>query len=128
MNDYNLITQYDPKKDETSCILSMIYNRNDINIPKNDLPDLDEKKNYIELYQKNLINSYPSLFIFLIDQSGSMSGKPINIVKESLLFFLQSLPKNSYYQLIGFGSSMKYISSEEPLEYTVENVKKQLKK
>ena len=128
MNDYNLITQYDPKKDETSCILSMIYNRNDINIPKNDLPDLDEKKNYIELYQKNLINSYPSLFIFLIDQSGSMTGKPIDIVKESLLFFLQSLPKNSYYQLIGFGSTMKYISSEEPLEYTVENVEQTIKK
>ena len=128
MNDYNLITQYDPKKDETSCILSMIYNRNDINIPKGDLPDLDNEKKYIEIYQKNLINSYPSLFIFLIDQSGSMSGKPINIVKESLLFFLQSLPKNSYYQLIGFGSSMKYISSEEPLEYTVENVKKTIEK
>ena len=128
MNDYNLITQYDPKKDETSCILSMIYNRNDINIPKNDLPDLDEKKNYIELYQKNLINNYPSLFIFLIDQSGSMTGKPIDIVKESLLFFLQSLPKNSYYQLIGFGSTMKYISSEEPFEYTVENVEQTIKK
>jgi hypothetical protein len=46
MNDYNLITQYDPKKDETSCIMSMIYNRNDINIPKNEKPDLDEKNNY----------------------------------------------------------------------------------
>ena len=128
MNDYNLITQYDPKKDETSCIMSMIYNRNDINIPKNEKPDLDEKNNYIDLYQKNLINSYPSLFIFLIDQSGSMSGKPINIVKETLLFFLQSLPKNSYYQLIGFGSNFKYISSKEPLEYTVENVQKTIKK
>jgi len=128
MNDYNLITQYDPKKDETSCIMSMIYNRNDINIPKNEKPDLDEKNNYIDLYQKNLINSYPSLFIFLIDQSGSMSGKPINIVKETLLFFLQSLPKNSYYQLIGFGSNFKYISSKEPLEYTVENVQKTIEK
>ena len=128
MNDYNLITQYDPKKDETSCILSMIYNRNDINMPKTGSPDLDNKKNYIELYQKNLINSYPSIFIFLIDQSGSMSGKPINIVKESLIFFLQSLPKNSYYQLIGFGSKMKYISSEIPLEYTAENIEETIKK
>ena len=128
MNNFNLITQYDPKKDETSCILSMIYNRDDINIPKNEKPDLDNKNNYIDLYQKNLINSYPSLFIFLIDQSGSMGGKPINIVKETLLFFLQSLPKNSYYQLIGFGSSMKYISSKDPLEYTVENVANTIKK
>ena len=127
MNNFNLITQYDPKKDETSCIMSMIYNRNDINIPIYEKPDLDNKNNYIDLYQKNLINSYPSLFIFLIDQSGSMDGKPINIVKETLLFFLQSLPKDSYYQLIGFGSSMKYISSKDPLEYTVKNVTNTIK-
>ena len=128
MNIFNLITQYDPIKDETSCILSMLYNRDDINIPKNKKPDLDNKNNYIDIFQKNLINSYPSLFIFLIDQSGSMDGEPINIVKETLLFFLQSLPKNSYYQLIGFGSTMVYISSEEPSEYTVENVTKTIKK
>ena len=128
MNIFNLITQYDPIKDETSCILSMLYNRDDINIPKNKKPDLDNKNNYIDIFQKNLINSYPSLFIFLIDQSGSMDGEPINIVKETLLFFLQSLPKNSYYQLIGFGSTMVYISSEEPSEYTIENVTKTIKK
>ena len=124
MNNFNLITQYDPKKDETSCIMSMIYNRKDINIPKDDKPDINEKNNYIDLYQNNLINNYPSLFIFLIDQSGSMSGKPIKLVIETLLFFLQSLPKKSFYQLIGFGSSIKYIYSKEPVEYTVDNVNK----
>jgi len=124
MNNFNLITQYDPKKDETSCIMSMIYNRKDINMPKDDKPDINEENNYIDLYQKNLINSYPSLFIFLIDQSGSMDGKPIKLVIETLLFFLQSLPKNSFYQLIGFGSSINYIYSKEPVEYTVDNVNK----
>ena len=122
MNNFNLITQYDPNKDETSCIMSMTYNRKDIDIAKADKPDMNDKNNYIDLYQKNLINNYPSLFIFLIDQSGSMSGKPIALVKETLLFFLQSLPKNSFYQLIGFGSSVNYIYSEEPVEYTVDNV------
>ena len=87
MNNFNLIKQYEPKKDETSCIMSMIYNRKDINIPKDDKPDINEENNYIDLYQKNLINSYPSLFIFLIDQSGSMGGKPIKLVIETLLFF-----------------------------------------
>ncbi len=123
MNNFNLITQYDANKDETSCIVSMIYNRKDINISKDDKPDIDEKNNYIDLYQKNLINNYPSLFIFLIDQSGSMQGKLIELVKETILFFLQSLPKNSFYQLIGFGSSINYIYSKEPVEYTVDNVK-----
>ena len=122
MNNFNLITQYDPNKNETSCIMSMVYNRNDIDIKKDEKPDINETNNYIDLYQKNLINNYPSLFIFLIDQSGSMSGTPIKLVKETLLFFLQSLPKNSYYQLIGFGSSIKYIYSKEPVQYTVDNV------
>ena len=128
MNNFNLITQYDPSKDETSCIMSMIYNRNDIAIGKDDKPDMNDKNNYIELYQKNLINNYPSLFIFLIDQSGSMGGKPIKLVKETLLFFLQSLPKNSFYQLIGFGSSINYIYSQEPVEYTVDNVNRTISK
>ena len=122
MNNFNLITQYDHSKDETSCIMSMIYSRNDIDIEKSSKPDMNDKNNYIELYQKNLINNYPSLFIFLIDQSGSMNGEPINLVKETLLFFLQSLPKNSFYQLIGFGSSVNYIYSKKPVEYTADNV------
>ena len=124
MNNMNLITQYDPAKDETSCIFNMVYNTSNINIPLLDKPDINDKENYIELYQKDIINSNPSLFIFLIDQSGSMCGLPMDLVKESLIFFLQSLPKNSYYQLIGFGSSFQYITPEEPSKYTIEEVTK----
>ena len=56
-----------------------------------------------------------------------MEGKAIKIVKDSLIFFLQSLPKNSYYQLIGFGSCVNYIFSKEPAKYTVDNVKETIK-
>ena len=122
MNELNLITQYDPKKDETSCILNMLYNKKEINIPLSNIPDLDDKLNYIELYQKNIINSNPSLFIFLVDKSGSMSGPTMEIAKEALIFFLQSLPKNSYYQIIAFSSDFNYIYSKDPCEYTMENV------
>ena len=128
MNNMNLITQYDPKKDETSCIFNMIYNKDNINIPMLDKPDISDNESYIELYQKDIINSNPSLFIFLIDQSGSMSGTPMELVKESLFFFLQSLPKNSYYQLIGFGSKFRYISSKNPVEYNIKNVSKTISK
>ena len=120
MNNMNLITQYDPTKDETSCIINMIYNTSNINIPLLEKPDTTDNENYIQLYQKDIINSNPSLFVFLIDQSGSMSGLPIELVKESLIFFLQSLPKGSYYQLIGFGSNFKNITST--CEYTINNV------
>ena len=127
MNDLNFISQYDPIKKETSCILSMIYCKEDIKIPLSEYPDINKRLNYIETYQKNIINNDPSLFIFIIDQSGSMHGEPIELVKETLIFFMQSLPKNSYFQLIGFGSSVKFIN-ENPVEYTEDNVKKTIKK
>ena len=66
----------------------------------------------------------PALFIFLIDQSGSMSGKRLNIAIEALILFLKSLPKNSYYQLIGFSTEFNYIYSKDPCEYTTENIRK----
>ena len=50
-----------------------------------------------------------------------MRGKPIELVSESLLIFLQSLPKNSYYQLIGFGSTFEKYNST-PVFYNRENV------
>ena len=121
MNKFNLITQYDKNKDETSCILSMVYNKN-VTIPNKENPDTNNDNNYINLYQQNIINNNPSLFIFLLDQSGSMNGNPMKMLKESLIFFLQSLPKDSYYQLIGFGSTFKYIHSKKSLEYTPENL------
>ena len=119
MNEKKLIKQYNPELDETSFLLSMIYNP--IEIPITEDTDFDENKNYFNEYESNQINDNPSLFIFLIDQSGSMSGQPIKLVYESLLFFLQSLPKKSYFQLIGFGSDFKKIN-KTPQEYTKENV------
>ena len=51
-----------------------------------------------------------------------MAGSSMRLVSESLLFFLQSLPKDSFFQLIGFGSTYKKIN-EKPLLYNRENVK-----
>ena len=67
----------------------------------------------------------PSLFIFLIDQSGSMSGKSIKVASKALLLFLQSLPVGSYYQIIGFGSDFKKYD-ETPKEYTSKNIKQSI--
>ena len=104
MNEPYLIKEYNSEKDETNYLMGMIYNPKKFLIPET--PDLNENEDYFLKYNANEINDYPSLFIFLIDQSGSMSGEPIKLVSESLLFFIQSLPKNSYFQLIGFGSSI----------------------
>ena len=67
----------------------------------------------------------PALFIFLVDQSGSMNGKRIRIASKALQLFLQSLPVGSFYQIIGFGSTFeKY--DEIPKEYKKENIKKSM--
>ena len=53
-------------------------------------------------------------YIFLLDQSGSMSGERIELCKNSLLLFLQSLNEKCYFQLIGFGSTYEYYT-DKPL-------------
>ena len=56
-----------------------------------------------------------------------MRGKSIDLVKQSLLLFIQSIPPGSYYQLIGFGTDFKKYN-EEPVEYNQKNVKEIINK
>ena len=94
----------------------------------------ENENNYIIQYKNNsrenkeniddILN--PALFIFLLDQSGSMSGYPMDFARKALILFLQSLPAGSYYQIIGFGSTFeKY--DKTPKKYTQNNIKKSIK-
>ena len=95
-----LISQYNNKTNETNYILNYYNNNNDNN---------------------NNTKRYPCLFIFLIDQSGSMQGSSINNLSKALNNLLISLPNNSYYQLIGFGSNYKKYNVK-PIINTNENI------
>ena len=134
-----LYMQYDEKNDETIYVLNYLFNE-DVNLNKEGLsktiedinnyknknnikePEGDNNIDLIEKYysQKQLVE-HPGVFIFLIDQSISMSGEPINLVKEALTLLIQSLPKDSYYQLIGFGSEFKTYD-KVPKKYTKQNI------
>ena len=115
---------------------SKIYFNIDLNYPiiysQDSLINTNEKF-YCLRYQYNSVKdeqkleNNPGLFIFLIDQSGSMSGTPINIASKALKLFLQSLPSGSYYQIIGFGSEYRLYDEKTPIEYKKENIIKTLK-
>ena len=104
-----LYKQYDPINDETTYLLSYFKT----------IQDEDNNNN-------ELIKNYPGLYYFVIDQSQSMAGYPISLVKKTLKVFIQSLSKDSYFLLIGFGSNYRPYSYK-PLLYTKENANKTIK-
>ena len=122
MNKPILYSQYNPELKETAYSMNYTYTSKYLKeIPIPEKPDEDSTISYVSKYEENVINETPGLFVFLIDQSGSMDGNPIELVKKSLLLFIQSLPEHSYFQLIGFGSDFKKYNNE-PVIYNKENV------
>ena len=124
INIPKIYKQFNKNLNETSFYLHYI---NSYNKEINNKNEIDENKD-IKYINKNDddLNDYPSLFIFLIDQSGSMRGKSIELVKQSLIIFLHSLIPGSKFQIIGFGSFFKYYN-EKPLDYIKENVQNSIK-
>ncbi|KAH3765820.1 GTPase Ypt3 [Pelomyxa schiedti] len=62
-------------------------------------------------------------FVALVDRSGSMSGSKWNQAQRALQLFLRSLPTNSFFNVVGFGSSFCSVFPE-PRPYsqgTMEN-------
>ena len=43
-------------------------------------------------------------FIFIVDRSGSMGGPRMEITKDALKLFIQSLPVGSQFAILSFGS------------------------
>ena len=122
-----LSSYYYKKNNSSKIYFNTIYTEPKVFLQKS---SKFKEDNYIIQYKKeeSKIDSEisPALFIFLIDQSGSMSGSRIEISKKALELFMQSLPAKSYYQLIGFGTDfVKY--DETPKEYTKENIENSIK-
>ena len=124
INDDALHYQCDPKRNKSYYILQKTINKPQFIKEFKDEIDEDENLNYSSLIKNKEKENQKQkeCYIFLLDQSGSMSGERIELSCKSLLLFLQSLNENCYFQLIGFGSDFQFFS-DKPLEYNKENVK-----
>ncbi|CAK70304.1 unnamed protein product (macronuclear) [Paramecium tetraurelia] len=54
-------------------------------------------------------------YLFIIDRSGSMSGSRISKAKEALILFLKSLPQDSEFNIISFGSNFYSLWNESKM-------------
>ena len=75
MNKPILYCQYNPELKETAYSINYTYISKYLKeIPISEKPDEDNTISYTAKYEENVTNETPGLFIFLIDQNGSMEG------------------------------------------------------
>ena len=68
-------------------------------------------------------------YVFLLDRSNSMHGERIKHAKKALIFFLNSIPANSWFNIVSFGSKTEYMwkasktLTDESKECAIDNIK-----
>ena len=125
INKNKIYFQYDDRKEKYYYMLQKTLEIPKFNLISKEKIDEEENINYASLLEKNDIkekNNSKTCYIFLLDQSGSMTGDRIELCIKALLLFLQSLNEDCFFQLIGFGSNFEYYN-KEPLEYNKENIR-----
>ena len=81
---------------------------------------------YADEHYDFLMESTLSEFVFILDRSGSMSGSRMEKASEALIFFLKSLPFNSKFNIVSFGSSFTCLFNES-VDYNTTNMNIALK-
>ena len=143
----NLVIEYDIKDSETyqpeSIIMkhpsykndySLFYSFNPLLMMKNKLAkevldyNFEEGTNPILTIDdddpKLDIENFSGNFVFIVDRSGSMWGDRIEMAKESLIYFLKSLPDtHSKFNIVSFGSTYEKIF-DNFVDITEENINK----
>lgn len=84
-----------------------------------------------------MVNLFPQLpdfkeqvgqeYVFIVDRSGSMQGNKIESAKQTLLFFLKSLPVECAFNVISFSNSYELLFADSSKQYNEESMAAALK-
>lgn len=66
-------------------------------------------------------------FVFILDRSGSMSGSRIRVALEALELFIRSIPPNSKFNIVSFGSSHQ-LMYDKSVTYNNDNMQDAINK
>jgi len=71
--------------------------------------------------EEQVVDIKVSEFVFLIDRSGSMHGKPMTLATEALKLFIHSLPMGSKFNVVSYGSNYELMFANS-MEYNEKSV------
>lgn len=94
--------QVDPVTNEYACLASFVPTFEPLQ--PQDLVVSEEAPEETELAKGEEF-----CFIFLVDRSGSMSGRRMELTKEALKLFIQSLPVGCTFAILGFGTASEFV-------------------
>jgi len=86
--------------------------------------DFDKKsgaeifENFEKAKEINSVENYQAVkgeYIFVLDRSGSMSGKRIEMSRLALILALKSLPEDSFFNVVSFGTNHEFLYPESVL-------------
>ena len=102
-NDYALFYSFNPLQMIKNKLVDQIDDY-DFDAASNPILDIDENNPIVK------DENFSGNFAFIVDRSGSMDGNRIEMAKESLMYFLKSLPDTQCkFNVISFGSNYKAI-------------------
>ena len=112
MDRPQLLAQPHPKyPDEIACMVSLVPTfvppqpQEETEVVENEKP---EEVDLVDYTKEN-----DTLFVFIVDRSGSMSGQKMDMTKEALKLFIQSLPSGCLFEIVSFGSRFEMSSKDK---------------
>jgi len=81
----------------------------------------------LDIYKEATKAAKPACYIFIVDQSGSMGGAPMEHAKNATKIMLNSLNRNCMFNVYGFGSSYWSIFAE-PVKATEDTMQTAISK